>query len=340
MHKHVKDSFIILFISFLIICAIEFSLGFMSLKTKNYEVMHNDHDLEKNSILLPSKEALPFSIKFNLLHNQLTAPHPKYLYKVRENLTKAEMLGYEGINKNGFRSELFNDLAKDSLRIAIFGDSCAFGWGLKKLNQTWPFLLKKKIENYQNKPVQIYNFSQPGHSSEQTKIIFNEYINELRPHVVIIYSGWNDVWKSNTVTDRELLSSNVLPNNILTRFIVETNTFRYAQHLKSKYDNKINRKHRVLFSETIENYQYFMKKVEALNSKVLIIPAFHSTNKGDYFVEMEKRMAKIKEKLIAPNDNIVLNNQNNFFQEDGYHPNEKGAQHISQSLFNKIKIDL
>jgi len=111
------------------------------------------------------------------------------------------------LNNFGFRDDDFSLQRSASLRIAILGDSFAFGIGVRdedtfatiaerELNQQRPFGL-----NYE-----IYNFGLSGIGTEHEAALFDHVVRHFQPDIVIVWYVLNDVntaegsyvtWKSN-----------------------------------------------------------------------------------------------------------------------------------------------
>lgn len=87
---------------------------------------------------------------------------------------------------------------ENSLRIAVLGDSVAFGLGVD-FNNTFGYVLEKQLSNDFNKNVEVINFGVPGYDSsaeiEQLKIKALEY----NPDVVILSFIMNDIEPSDIV---------------------------------------------------------------------------------------------------------------------------------------------
>jgi len=90
-------------------------------------------------------------------------------------------------------------------RILCVGGSSTWGKGVED-NETWPFLLEKKlIEN--GIDAQVINAGLPGYSSFQILILLREYLLSYDPDVVLMYAGFNDMALSaGPYTMRELWS--------------------------------------------------------------------------------------------------------------------------------------
>ena len=97
----------------------------------------------------------------------------------------------------GMRSkEVSNTKAKDTYRIALLGDSFAFGWGVE-FDESFAFktqeLLETKLKKTTfKKDVEILNFGVPGYSTFQEVALFKELGQKFKPDAILIYFIDND----------------------------------------------------------------------------------------------------------------------------------------------------
>ena len=76
-------------------------------------------------------------------------------------------------------------------RIAILGESSAFGYFVSD-GQEAARLLENRLRA-KDKSVEVLNVGTPGYNLNQSTIRFREVVAPLRPRVVILYAGWNDL---------------------------------------------------------------------------------------------------------------------------------------------------
>lgn len=96
-------------------------------------------------------------------------------------------------NSLGFRgTELRQPKPANSFRIAIFGDSSSFGWGVNQ-HETFATLLQQDLQrSHPDKTVEIANFAIPGDSSEYGRLLFEAFARDLHADLVILGFGAND----------------------------------------------------------------------------------------------------------------------------------------------------
>ncbi len=121
----------------------------------------------------------------NTVHNitntfSLIPSDRRQTYRVRSN-----SLGFRGAEPLPVRT-------KNSIRIAIFGDSSSFGWGVNE-EDTFGIQLRARLKNaHPNLEFEVINFGIPGDSSAYGRLIAERFIPELSPDIAIIAFGAND----------------------------------------------------------------------------------------------------------------------------------------------------
>ena len=94
-------------------------------------------------------------------------------------------------NSLGFRGrDITPQRSPNIFRIAIFGDSSSFGWGVNQ-NEDFAGLLPSLLAQH-GKRVEVVNFAMPGDSSEYGRLIAERFAAEYSPNLVIIGFGAND----------------------------------------------------------------------------------------------------------------------------------------------------
>lgn len=94
-------------------------------------------------------------------------------------------------NSLGLRGEELQQPG-DRTRIAAFGNSCTFGWGVDE-EATYVHRLQLLLNDKSNgENYEIINAGIPGYSSHQGRLFLSELLPELDLDVVIIMFGWND----------------------------------------------------------------------------------------------------------------------------------------------------
>lgn len=108
------------------------------------------------------------------------------------------------LNSFGWRGpEIPPKKKADTRRIMFLGDSSVWGI-LVTEEQSFPFLSGRLVQNAHKSPVLVMNAAQPGYSSTQSRIVFEDTVDTVKPDVLVIANLWSDMivrpW-----TDEELL---------------------------------------------------------------------------------------------------------------------------------------
>ncbi|MBU0634076.1 MAG: tetratricopeptide repeat protein [Candidatus Omnitrophica bacterium] len=92
------------------------------------------------------------------------------------------------------RYEFKDNADKGILRILCLGDSFTYGIGADFEN-SYPAQLERMLnENSKVKKFKVFNEGVPGSNSSQVFVKFNDIVDEVRPDIVIILAGGNDIW--------------------------------------------------------------------------------------------------------------------------------------------------
>lgn len=96
-------------------------------------------------------------------------------------------------NSLGFRGpEIRFPKPPNTFRIAIFGDSSSFGWGVNYEDSYAGVLQNELSKLAPSRAIEIANFSIPGDSSEYGRLIFERYAPQLGADFFIFGFGAND----------------------------------------------------------------------------------------------------------------------------------------------------
>ena len=78
-----------------------------------------------------------------------------------------------------------------ALKIAIIGDSTSFGWAVD-YDETYGELLRQRLEERLQRPVELRNFSVPGYNSKQERLCFERSVLPWKPDLAILHYDFND----------------------------------------------------------------------------------------------------------------------------------------------------
>jgi lysophospholipase L1-like esterase/acyl carrier protein len=135
-------------------------------------------------------------------------------------------------NALGFRSpEIAPERAPGELRIAVVGASTVAGAYARTNDATFPQLLQRRLRQAMpGQPVNVINAGIEGYTVGQIELLVERAIIPLRPHVVVIYPGFNDMAHicraaaGHSGVPLQPLAAPSVPNWVLTRELISKNT--------------------------------------------------------------------------------------------------------------------
>jgi len=305
----------------------------------------------------PPMEDAPMadSVEYNLRHVGLTAPDPELIFRVRPNPSGGAVEGYEGINSLGFRGGQFDQAPPGAERIMVVGDSNGFGWGLPRYGDTWPAMLEAELAKEGVTPW-IYNISQPGHSTHQAGILFDRWHEKIDPSFVIFHLGWNDIWSTPGLTDKETIRALRISANPLARTASATNTYALVQMVLHKVRGggeaefarragygAAGMKTRVPLEESIDNMEKMVTDVIRGGARPIVILPPYALMMNPELKAIDKFNAAVFARLqgramfIHPAPMRGANPRNwRFFIDDGFHANMDGARLLAEEIAHAV----
>ena len=107
-------------------------------------------------------------------------------------------------NNYGFRDKNFKiKKDKNTIRIAVIGDSVTEGFGVKA-NDRFTNYSEIKLNKQTNHNFEFFNFGISGHSTyDQLDILINDVL-KFKPDYVLLQFGFNDIRKNKSIHDAQL----------------------------------------------------------------------------------------------------------------------------------------
>lgn len=133
-------------------------------------------------------------------------------------------------NSDGFRTrDIPVNKDENVYRIAVLGDSTAFGWGVNQ-QERFSDILEKKLNNSGGQYCyEILNFGIPGYTTFHGKEVFDRYVLKYSPDMVILSFGANDGKKISTAA-KEIMQSRGLMEDI-KYFLWNFKTYRLLRKI-------------------------------------------------------------------------------------------------------------
>lgn len=266
-----------------------------------------------------------------------------------------------GINSQGFRSDgdFTPDKKAGAVRIAVLGDSCSFGWGIKRYNNTYSSLLERRLNELFDSPFQVYNFSVPGYSSYQILKLLEKNVLPYRPDIVIISTAWNDHWPATYFTDSQQRVEGPLEEWLKSQ-LRRSKFYRVHEGMirglmERRMEQKVEKRGaapllRVPEEEFVSNISEICRVCRENGIRPLFLSApFYeaSTFYGFGDAETHIRYRRLLRERVAGEDGAAfvellggINSDLRYFQPDGIHPNEAGHERIAAEITAALKDKL
>lgn len=95
-------------------------------------------------------------------------------------------------NRRGFRTREFEPKHPGVTRVVTIGDSSTFGWGVEP-EYTFQHLLEDRFDRSDpDTSIEVFNLGISGHTSRHGLGLFEHYVRDLEPDVLIVSYGAND----------------------------------------------------------------------------------------------------------------------------------------------------
>jgi len=200
---------------------------------------------------------------------------PYLIYKLKPNFISND--GSIRINSFGFRGEEFS-IKKDKniIRIVCMGDSCTFGFGIKWTS--YPDELQRLLgNNSKRKRYEVINAGVPDYSSFQGLRLLERRILRLKPDIITISYGWNDIRRTREPPDKDQGTNPYwfFIDNLFHKSRVYQGLGKAINSLKRKItENKKSRRklvHRVSPSDFKNNLETMVKLAKSSEIKVFLL---------------------------------------------------------------------
>lgn len=140
---------------------------------------------------------LNFLLNPELSYPQFYLKDKNLFWRFRPNQTIQSDFFVEGvyqINSYGLRDVKYSkEKPAGTFRVICLGNSCTFGWRVK-LEETYPKQLEKLLNtDLDYKKYEVINAGVTGYSSFQGKRFLRDQILKLKPDLITVCYGWNDL---------------------------------------------------------------------------------------------------------------------------------------------------
>lgn len=307
-----------------------------------YVSIVNEQDELARSLRMKESDykLLPLSARRNMQYNGLLYPDQEFMFRVKPNPTKQKLMGYDGINEFGFRSGDMN-YTEDKKRVVLVGNSCLFGWNLPEIDQTLDFQLQQCLNTKASQAFKLYNLSQPGYSSTQALKMYKKWAPKLKPDLVVIYMGWNDLWETPLLTDKESLKLLSASQGLISKLIAQSRFAAYLSQLVKRSNQKsrsfaTGNRPRVPNDESVANFGEIASSAPSL----IILPPFANLTRLQPMLafrdQISSKLDGIAGFISVANMEPSSPDSQRYFQDDGFHANAAGNELIAHEICTHI----
>lgn len=344
-----KKSIIFSFIIFIVFCMIlEFFSIFVIYLIKDKEIVQQFEFYAKHKKGYGINNILSWK-------NHLLVPF------VQEN----NIYNKEGLlfNNYGYRSKHMP--GKNTIKIACIGGSTTLGWTAKTEN-TWPYYLEQLLCFYLKKEIDVMNFGIPAASSELNLALLNTRILAMKPDIILILEGLNDVrvWAIDKKRKSDLSDYNIKCNwpqkkniNLSLTFARYSRFYRLLLYFKAYITDKNIGQYFCWYSGIIKNknndsiykeikwqdmfYRNLTNMVgicKAHEIDLYLLTNIQLNLDKNEALETNKIIKKVAKKQEIPLINIKFLDKNYYIDE--IHLNANGHKMKAQQIFDVLKKNI
>jgi lysophospholipase L1-like esterase len=171
----------------------------------------------------------------------MIAPHPYIGYTLSPRFDRP-LLHH---NSLGFRGpEIARVKKPGTMRLICLGDSSTYGFSISRDERTWPMRLQMYLNRVGSPtPFEVINAGAPGYSSFESLAMLEFRGLELRPDIVVVYLGFNDLrastWPEVQPDNSHFRRSWGVPDDPATRVLELSETFLLARWFFTDYRHKV-----------------------------------------------------------------------------------------------------
>jgi len=264
----------------------------------------------------------------------------------------------------GFRSHPQDMQWRDKrhFRIFVLGGSSTFGYGLND-HETWAFNLEENLKSILGvDAADVINAGNNGHTSFQTLLRLYLKVLPCHPDMVLYYQNFNDL----SDTKRDLGMVTIAPEAVLTKTVgefwaevnkgrniyVRTLVFRFLQRAFGDQSSgeiisgwemqKIQRHNGMKFITNVRTIVQLCQN----NDVVPVLLTFLYDDKEVSVPEFVCYQNQLLRELSSQGDVLLIDlekifapipNKDEYFFDDGYHPNQKGSKFIADVLAHELR---
>ncbi len=302
---------------------------------------------------------LAFALGLCLGLIELALRFGKNVEQERSSITKEWQKKHVKTNRLGYRDNEYGyEKPQGIFRILVLGDSQTFGQGVERLEDTWPKKLEVKLNAGMNsKRFEVLNVSGPGWNSDTQLYELFKYGLKFDPDLVLPAYYHNDI-PTPLFFECDSSDRTIVPEDaFLGLDLNELGTYQFLKFRVNRALEKLGRKS--TFGECVnklyESRGWDMEKiyldtmsltakVKNIHFMISVLPVVYELNENYPFKVMHSQMKKYcREREIYCVDLFDegfrgLDSDEVAFSKVDRHFNEKGAEVVAQTLYEKIGV--
>ena len=220
--------------------------------------------------------------------------------------------------------------ADGALRILAAGDSCTWGWQVKE-EQSYPSLLGRMLGDIavQN-TYEVINAGVPGYTSFQGL----EYVRErglaLKPAVLLVSYGFNDVFPTGDVEVQIARERKLLPVLVADDLLLEHSSLYRWTRWRAEQKASRQREARVAVGKYRDNLERLIRMGREHGAKVMLVSFW-----GGYVPEQDYRHALLG---VAKENSVPLVTYEGE-RIDAVHPTMQGYEDLAKRIANRLVFE-
>ena len=206
--------------------------------------------------------------------------YPGVIYEYKPNLNFYHQRHQTQItlNSHGFRDKEFSkDKPEGLIRILCLGDSATYGHGIKNVDETYPAMLEKILNENSKIPFETYNMGVEGYNTHHEVAVLKHKGLKFNPDIAIIALNFGDAGRDWIIVKNGQVMNNIprppflqkampdsvhdfLANNLLIYYYLDIALYRHFMSFSDKYHFYSNMAEKTHLEDNIADSKIFDEK--------------------------------------------------------------------------------
>lgn len=202
------------------------------------------------------------------------------------------------LNNEFFRDYNFTlEKPKNTIRIAVIGDSFTFGSGVENASDLYPKILERELNIWDSSAkYEVYNFGIPGKDIPEEINITRDYALRFNPDIVIVGFVYNDFVTADSEIKNEMQEIWALPfigfwlrGTSYLYYFAESRANRFFENIgiKPVYENTLQERYASEFNKAFNKrlYQLYSENLTSKNISLVILafPVFNNLEEYKFY---------------------------------------------------------